>query len=134
MNGPHILTHTLNNLLTLKPKCEWDDNDRKIAQLNAKAINVLYYALSMNEFNKVSSCSSAKKIWDQLKVTHEETNQVKKIKINMLVHKYGLFKMKPTKSIISMYTRFTDIVNNLKNLGKVYTDADLCRKILRSLI
>ena len=33
-----------------------------------------------------------------------------------------------------MYTRFTDIVNNLKNLSKVYTDADLCRKILRSLL
>ena len=32
-----------------------------------------------------------------------------------------------------MYTRFTDIVNNLKNLSKVYTDTDLCRKILRSL-
>ena len=52
----------------------------------------------------------------------------------MLVHKYELFKMEPTESIIGMYTRFTDIVNNLKNLGKVYTDADLCRKILRSLL
>ena len=52
----------------------------------------------------------------------------KKTKINMLVHKYELFKMEPTKSIIGMYTRFTDIVNNLKNLSKVYTDADLCKK------
>ena len=51
----------------------------------------------------------------------------------MLVHKYELFKMKPTESIIGMYTRFTNIVNNLKNIGKVYTDVDLCRKILRSL-
>ena len=52
----------------------------------------------------------------------------------MLVHKYELFKIEPTETIIGMYTRFTDIVNNLKNLGKVYTDADLCRKILRSLL
>ena len=28
MNGPHILTHSLNNLVTLKPEYEWDDNDR----------------------------------------------------------------------------------------------------------
>ena len=41
--------------------------------------------------------------------------------------------MEPTKYIINMYTIFIDIINNLKNLGKVYTDADLCRKILRSL-
>ena len=54
--------------------------------------------------------------------------------INMLVHKYELFKMEPTESITSMYIRFTDIVNNLKNLGKVHTDADLCKKILRSLL
>ena len=51
----------------------------------------------------------------------------------MFIHKYELFKLKPTEIITSMYTRFTDIVNNLKNLGKVYIDADLCRKILRSL-
>ena len=37
----------------------------------------------------------------------------------MLVHKYELFKMEPTESIIVMYTRFTNIVSNLKNLGKV---------------
>ena len=51
----------------------------------------------------------------------------------MLVHKYELFKIESTESITCMYTRFTDIVNNLKNLSKVHTDADLCRKILRSL-
>ena len=92
MNGPHIPTHSINNLVTLKPKNEWDDNDKRMAQLNAKVINALYYALSVNEFNRVSSCSLTKEIWDQLKVTHEGTNQVKETKINMLVHKYELLK------------------------------------------
>ena len=64
MNGPHIPTHSINNLVTLKPENEWDDNYRRMAQLNAKAINALYCALSVNEFNRVSSCSSAKEIWD----------------------------------------------------------------------
>ena len=64
MNGPHIPTHSINNLVTLKPKNEWDDNDRRMAQLNAKAINILYYTLSVNEFNRVYSCSSTKEIWD----------------------------------------------------------------------
>ena len=105
-----------------------------MTELNAKAINVSYCALSVNEFNRVSFYSSTKKIWDQLEVTHEGTNQVKETKINILVRKYELFKMEPIESITIMYTRFTDIVNNLKNLDKVYTDADLCRKILRSLL
>ena len=41
--------------------------------------------------------------------------------------------MEQNESILGMYTRFTDIVNNLKNLDKSYTDSELCRKILRSL-
>ena len=31
VNGPHIFTHSLNNLVTLKPENEWDDNDRRMA-------------------------------------------------------------------------------------------------------
>ena len=112
INGPHIPTHSLNNLVTLKLENEQDDNDRRMAQLNAKAVNALYCALSVSKFNRISSCTSAKKIQDRLEVTHKGTNQVKETKINMLVHKYKLFKMEPTETITSMYTRFTNIVNN----------------------
>ena len=96
-------------------------------------MNVLYCALDANEFNRVSVCTSAKEIWDTLEVTHEETNQVNESKINMLVHKYELFRMEHNESISNMFTRFTDIVNSLKSLGKDYTNSDLVRKILRSL-
>ena len=64
-----------------------------MAQLNAKAINVLYYTLDVNEFNRICTCTSAKEIWDRLEVTHEGIDQVKESKISILVHKYELFKM-----------------------------------------
>ena len=64
VNGPYIPTHSINNLVTLKLEYEWDDNDRRMAQLNAKAINALYCTLSVNGLNRASSCSSAKEIWD----------------------------------------------------------------------
>ena len=57
----------------------------KMIELNAKTMNVLYYALDTNKFNKISTYAFAKKIWDGLEVTNEGTNQVKKSKINMLV-------------------------------------------------
>ena len=63
----------------------------------------------------------------------ELTNQVKESKISIQVYKYELFKIEPNESILGMYTRFTDIVNNLKNLDKSYTDFELCRKVLRYL-
>ncbi len=133
IKGPHEPSHIVNGVQVPKPEEDWDENDSKMVQLNARAMNTLYCALDVNEFNKVSTCSSAKEIWDRLEVTHEGTNQVKESKMNILVHKYELFKMEPNETISCMFTRFTDIINGLKNLGKSYTNSELMRKILRSL-
>ena len=94
-----------------------------MTQLNAKAINILYCALDINEFNKISICNSTKEIQDRLEVTPEGTSQVKESKISILIHKYELFEMKTNESILGMYTQFIDIINNLKNLGKSYIDS-----------
>ena len=123
----------INGMDVPKPEEDWDDHDMKMGELNAKAMNLLYYALDSNEFNRISICSSTKKIWDKLEVTHEGTSQVKTSKINLLVHNYELFKMEPSEIISAMFSRFTDIINGLKSLGRVYSNADLVQKILRSL-
>ena len=124
----------VNGIASLKPEEDWNEQDIKKIELNAKAMNLLYCALDPNEFNRVSTCSSAKEIWDTLEVTHEGTSQVKQSKVNMLVHTYEMFKMEPSETISDMYTRFTNIINNLKSLGKTYTDQELVNKILRSLL
>ena len=49
------------------------------------------------------------------------------------MHNYELFKIEPTVIIFAMFTRFTDIINGLKSLGRVYSNVDLVQKILRSL-
>ncbi|GAV60580.1 UBN2 domain-containing protein, partial [Cephalotus follicularis] len=54
-------------------------------------------------------------------------------KIGMLVYEYELFLMHDNESISDMFTRFTTIVNFLKNLGKSYPNQELVRKILRCL-
>ena len=41
--------------------------------------------------NIIKYVKSAKEIWRLLKITHEETNQVKESKINLLVHSYEFF-------------------------------------------
>ena len=78
-------------------------------------------------------CSTAKKIWDKLEVTYEGTSRVKESKINLLVTQYEVFKMDESETIIQMSSRFTNIINSLKVLGKIYTQPELIRKILRSL-
>ena len=100
---------------------------------NAKVMNILYCTLDPNEFNRISTCKSAKEIWDRLEVTHEGTNQIKEYKINIIVHNYELFRMKPDESITQIFTRFIDIINDLKSLGRVYPNSEQVRKILRAL-
>ena len=51
----------------------------------------------------------------------------------MFVHEYELFVMKKDENIREMSTRFTNMVNCLKSLGKIYTNEENVRKILRSL-
>ena len=120
-------------LFRSKPEDEWDESDTRMAQINVKATNMLYCTLDANEFNRISTYKTAKEIWDKLIVTHEGTEQVKESRVSLLVHNYELFKMKPDETIPQMFTRFTDIINGLTSLGKIYTNAEIVRKVLRSL-
>ena len=59
-------------------------------------------------------------IWEKLCITHEGAPQVKESKINSLVHEYELFKMNENEPIDAMYTCFSNIINSLHSLNKVY--------------
>ncbi len=50
-------------------------NEKDLAQLNADAMNLLYCALDRNEFNCISSCMTAKEIWNMLEDKYECTNK-----------------------------------------------------------
>ncbi|GAV84049.1 UBN2 domain-containing protein, partial [Cephalotus follicularis] len=130
---PHLDTKVVNKECVSKPRDEYIDLDRKKLQMNAKVIHMIFCALSPSEYDRASSCDSAKEMCDRLEVTYEGTNQVKESKINMSVHEYELFKMHDDEFITTMYTRFTNITNALKSLGKSYTNNEMVRKILRSL-
>ncbi|MQL68284.1 hypothetical protein Taro_000590 [Colocasia esculenta] len=120
-------------LIVLNPREEWIDNDRKSLTKNSKAKNLICYALTRSEFNRISACKSAKEIWDKLKLTYEGTDKVKETRIDILVTQYEKFQMLTGETITQMYSRFTDITNGLTGLGKMYNIGDMVRKILRSL-
>lgn len=112
---------------------EYTSDDYKMLEKNAKAMKMLYYGLGPDEYQRISSCTSAKEIWDSLSIAHEGTNQVKQSRIELLLRKYELFSMDSNESIHDMFTRFTLITNELRSLGKVFTTEELVRKVLRVL-
>ncbi|GAV70631.1 DUF4219 domain-containing protein/UBN2 domain-containing protein, partial [Cephalotus follicularis] len=134
VDGPNLPTiRNENGEIIAKPRSSYNDEDRKRVQMNAKAKHIIICAINSSDFNRVSSCISDKEMWDRLEVTYEGTIQVKDSKISMLVHDYEMFTMNENEDIKSMFTRFTNIINALQALDKVYSNSEMVRKILRCL-
>eukprot|EP00252_Welwitschia_mirabilis_P004266 TRINITY_DN14557_c0_g1_i1.p1 TRINITY_DN14557_c0_g1~~TRINITY_DN14557_c0_g1_i1.p1 ORF type:complete len:129 (-),score=24.27 TRINITY_DN14557_c0_g1_i1:8-394(-) len=62
-----------------KPRDNWDASDKKM--MNAQAMNVIICALSTKEYDRVVQCTTAKDMWDTLRIAHEGTNIVKNSKL-----------------------------------------------------
>ena len=133
LNGPVLPTTIVDGVSILKEEKDYSEVDWKANRFNAKALSLMQCALGPSEFHKVSACPSAKHMWDQLRTTYEGTSLVKESKIGVLTREYELFFMKEGEDIKTFNSRLSSIVNPLRNLGKVFTDEDLVKKVLRSL-
>jgi len=72
-------------------KDTWSDIVTKKFDANIKAHYALLQALNDNDIARVIHCKSAYQIWSHLVVTHEETSQVKRAKIDLLCSQYEKF-------------------------------------------
>ena len=135
LDGSYVPMKTKAGSEALEPKVrsEWTELEIKKVQVNYKAINTLRCALNPTEFNRISTCKTAKEIWDKLKVTHEGTSKVKESKIALLSNQYEMFKMQAKESITSWFDRYTTIVNQLNQLGRVISEDEMVKRLLRSL-
>ncbi|KAL4323108.1 hypothetical protein GQ457_11G024220 [Hibiscus cannabinus] len=133
LDGPFTPLKREGDTLVPKQRHEWNDEERRRVQMNAKAMHILFCALGPDEYAKMSSCSSAKEIWDKLEVTHEGTSEVKETKIGLLNLSYENFKMEPDEDIKKMFDRFSIIVNGLKGYAEIIPEDKLVRKLIYSL-
>ncbi|VFQ86002.1 unnamed protein product [Cuscuta campestris] len=124
-NGEEVPMKKVGETTVAKTEDEYDAQDIKKIENNAKAINILYCAVNPDDYRKISCCSTAKDMWDKLEITYEGTNQVREAKIDFLTHEYELFRMKENEKIDEMFERFSKIVNDLHALKKTYTDKEL---------
>lgn len=61
---------------------------------------------------------------------HEGTNQMKDSKTELIFQEYKLFKMKSRENITDMYKKFSNLMNDLKGLGKRFETVKLVKKII----
>nr|AJE29371.1 putative gag protein [Coffea canephora] len=134
-DGPYEarIIDSTTNLSRLKTRQELNEKDKRYLSLNAKAMCILYNALDVNESSRIKGCKSAKDIWDKLCVFHEGNQDIKEQKKSLLVSQYEFFKMHPLENVDKMCSRFCDIIEDLKLLGKEYSLGEKNRKILNAL-
>nr|KYP47331.1 hypothetical protein KK1_031061 [Cajanus cajan] len=68
-NGPFIPTIVVGNEIRNLPKDQWSDDDRRKFQYNLKAKNIIPSALGIDEYFRISNCTSAKEMWDTFTTT-----------------------------------------------------------------
>ena len=119
-------------------KSEWDKVALALANANSKAINVIFYGVSTNQFHRISHVDTAKEAWTILemilKTTYEGTKKVKDTKFQMLTTRFEELKMGYDESFDSFYGKLNEIVIAKFNLGEKIEDVKVVRKILRSLL
>ena len=49
----------------------WIVKEKRDMEINARAMNTLFCAFCAEEFNRVSTCKTAKEIWDKFEVSRE---------------------------------------------------------------
>ena len=64
---------------------------------------------------------------------HEGTKAVKINKLQQLTSKFESIRMSDNESFDEFYAKLSDIVNSAYNLGEIYDQPKIVRKILRSL-
>ena len=133
VNDPYVPKTVVDGVTINKPWSEWSDYESKKAQFDCMAKNIITSALNLDEFFRVSQCSSAKEMWDILEVTHEGTSDVKRARKHALIQEYELFRMQAGETIADVQKRFTHIVNHLIGLGKIFDKEELNIKVLKCL-
>ena len=96
-------------------------------------MNAIFNAVSMKEFKRISNVEIAHTAWNILQTVHEGTKAVKINKLQQLTSKFESIRMSDDESFDEFYTKLNDIVNSAYNLGEIYDQPKIVRRILRSL-
>ena len=112
---------------------EWTTTQKEATNFNSKDMNVIFNAVSMEEFKRISNVEIAHTPWNILQTVHEGTKAVEISKLLQLTFKFESIRMFDEEFFDEFYAKLNDIFNSAFNLGEVYDQPKIVRKILRSL-
>ena len=115
------------------PVSEWQTSQKEATAFNSKAMNAIFNAVSMEEFKRISNVEVAHTAWNILQTVHEGTKAIKINKLQQLTSRFESIRMFDDEPFNEFYAKLNDIVNSTYNLGEVYDQPKIIKKILRLL-
>ena len=112
------------------PVSEWQTSQKEAAALNSKAMNTIFYVVSMEEFKRISNVEIAHTAWNILQTMHEGTKEIKINKLQQLTTRFESIKMSDDESFDEFYAKLNDIVNSAYNLVKSMINLKLLGRFL----
>ena len=112
---------------------QWTNAQKEAASFNRKVMNAIFNIVSIKEFKRISNVEIAHTTWNILQPVHKGTKAVKINKLEQLTSRFRSIRMANDETFDEFYAKLNYMVNSAFNLGEVYEQPKIVRKILRSL-
>ncbi|XP_058217429.1 uncharacterized protein LOC131328504 [Rhododendron vialii] len=133
VNGYTEPTSTVDGKNVRKPYESWTNGDHQNETYNSCALNAIFGCVSLPEFQRIFTCEIAKGAWDILAITHERNSPVRQQKLQSIITKFEMIRMKDNETFGEFYARLSEVVNSSFNLGEPISSEKIIKKIMRSL-
>ncbi|KAJ9541694.1 hypothetical protein OSB04_028200 [Centaurea solstitialis] len=144
-NGPHVPTQTVHAVPAangqpaipsrelVKPVTDWNDEDRRLVNIDTKARSLIAMSLPDDIFHSVCHLRSAKEIWNTLCVQYEGTSVLMESRKIFLVRQYESFIHQKDETLSQIHQRFNCLLIDLKTTGTVYPNSEVITKFMEAL-
>ncbi|KAJ9567094.1 hypothetical protein OSB04_003060 [Centaurea solstitialis] len=144
-NGPHVPTQIVHPIPAaggqpavperqlVKPVTDWNDEDRRLVNIDTKARSLIAMSLPDDVFHSVCHLRSAKEIWDTLCVQYEGTAVLMESRKIFLVRQYESFIHQKDETLSQLHQRFNCLLIDLKTIGTTYSNSEVVTKFMEAL-
>ena len=96
-------------------------------------MNTIFNVVSIEEFKRISNVEIEHIAWNILQTMHEGKKAIKINKLQQLTSMFESIKMADDETFDEFYAKLNDIVKVCFNLGEVYEEPKIVRKIFKIL-
>ncbi|KAL7609531.1 hypothetical protein Lser_V15G12916 [Lactuca serriola] len=88
-------------------------DEKEKFQCNIKALRLIRFALQSDTFRLVSSCGTAKEVWDRLRELYSTDEDLEHSIQTLLLSEFGEFKQKLEEVLTQTFDRFNHLLSNM---------------------